>query len=235
MALQIVTDTIEIVTEDITTKAEFNAHVNNSEIHTTVEEKNKWNEKDIFISEYNTVTYAEIDTAYKAGKSCFIKIQQIEPVNLTITLPLTYIGDNKYYFSTYIYSNNSIYTAYISSDDSKNSGIYTLPPTTSDNDNGKVLKVKNGFPKWIDIKPIITTTTLLASNWDLAAKTYSFETDYPSANYNIEVDINGDSCTDEQLEAWIAAKPLSSPTNKINAKGDVPTVDIPIILTVTPK
>ena len=85
------------------------------------------------------------------------------------------------------------------------------------------------------LKPTITTSTLTASNWDSTAKTYSFETDYPSKSYDIEVEINGDSCTDEQLEAWVAAKPLSSSTNKINAKGDVPSVDIPIILTVTPK
>ena len=84
-------------------------------------------------------------------------------------------------------------------------------------------------------KPTITTATLLASNWDSTAKTYSFEATYPSARYDIEVEINGDSCTDEQLEAWVAAKPLSSSTNKINAKGNVPSVDIPIILTVTPK
>ena len=85
------------------------------------------------------------------------------------------------------------------------------------------------------LKPTITTATLLASNWDSTAKTYSFESDYPSKSYDIEVEINGDSCTDEQLEAWVAAKPVSSLKNKINAKGDVPSVDIPIILTVTPK
>lgn len=84
-------------------------------------------------------------------------------------------------------------------------------------------------------KPTITATTLTASKWDSTAKTYSFETDYPSANYDIEVDIDGDRCTDEQLNAWIIAKPLASSTNKINAKGYVPSVDIPIILTVTPK
>lgn len=86
----------------------------------------------------------------------------------------------------------------------------------------------------VALKPTITTATLLASNWDSTAKTYSFETTYPSARYDIEVEINGDSCTDEQLEAWIAAKPVSSLKNKINAKGDVPSVDIPIILTVIP-
>ena len=85
------------------------------------------------------------------------------------------------------------------------------------------------------LKPTITTTTLTASNWDSTAKTYSFESTYPSASYDIEVDIDGDNCTDAQLEAWIAAKPLSSSTNKIIAKGDIPSVDIPIILTATPK
>ena len=87
----------------------------------------------------------------------------------------------------------------------------------------------------IALKPTITTATLLASNWNSTAKIYSFEADYPSASYDIEVELDGDNCTDEQLEAWIAAKPLASSTNKINAKGDVPTVDIPIILMVTPK
>ena len=96
-------------------------------------------------------------------------------------------------------------------------------------DNGDLLS------NVIAYKPTITTTTLLASSWDSSAKTYSFESTYPNANYDIKIEINGDSCTDEQLEAWIAAKPLASSTNKINAKGDVPTVDIPIILIVTPK
>ena len=94
-------------------------------------------------------------------------------------------------------------------------------------DNGDLLS------NVIAYKPTITTATLLASSWNDGA--YSFETDYPNASYDIEVDIDGDNCTDEQLEAWIAAKPLSSSTNKINAKGDVPSVDIPIILTVVIK
>lgn len=96
-------------------------------------------------------------------------------------------------------------------------------------DNGNLLSNVMAY------KPTITTATLFASNWDSNAKTYSFETNYPSASYDIEVDIDGDNCTDEQLEAWITAKPLSSSSNKIIAKGDVPSVDIPIILTATPK
>lgn len=101
---------------------------------------------------------------------------------------------------------------------------------------GSALMVdSNGNLRWVNIKPTITTTTLTASNWDSTEKTYSFESTYPSASYDIEIDIDGDNCTDEQLEAWIAAKPLSSSTNKIIAKGDIPSVDIPIILTATPK
>ena len=96
-------------------------------------------------------------------------------------------------------------------------------------DNGDLLSNVMAY------KPTITTTTILAANWNTNAKTYSFETDYPNASYDIEIEINGDSCTDEQLEAWITAKPLSSSSNKIIAKGDVPSVDIPIILTATLK
>ena len=36
-------------------------------------------------------------------------------------------------------------------------------------------------------KPTVTTTTLTASNWDSTAKTYSFESTYPNASYDIEV------------------------------------------------
>lgn len=78
------------------------------------------------------------------------------------------------------------------------------------------------------------TYMLRSSEWDATTKTYSFESIHPNASYDIEVHIDGDNCTDEQLEAWIVAKPLSSSTNKIVAKGDIPTVDIPVILTITP-
>lgn len=94
----------------------------------------------------------------------------------------------------------------------------------------------NLFSNVMAHKPTITTATLLASNWDSTAKTYSFEADYPNATYNVEIEINGDSCTDEQLEAWSAAKIVGSfSSNVAKAKGNVPSVDIPIILTVVKK
>ncbi len=84
-------------------------------------------------------------------------------------------------------------------------------------------------------KPIITTATLLASNWDSTAKTYSFETDYPNASYDIEIALDS-TATAEQAEAFNGAQIVGSATsNTIKAYGDVPTVDIPIILKVVTK
>lgn len=85
------------------------------------------------------------------------------------------------------------------------------------------------------LKPTITTATLLASNWDSTAKTYSFETDYPSESYDIEVALDS-TATSEQAEAFNGAQIVGSATsNIIKAYGDVPTVDIPIILRVVTK
>ena len=84
-------------------------------------------------------------------------------------------------------------------------------------------------------KPIITTTTLLASSWDSSAKTYSFESTYPNASYDIEVALDS-TATSEQAEAFNGAQIVGSATsNIIKAYGDVPTVDIPVILKVVTK
>ena len=84
-------------------------------------------------------------------------------------------------------------------------------------------------------KPTITTTTLLASNWDSSAKTYSFETDYPNASYDIEISLDS-TATSEQAEAFNGAQIVGSATsNVVKAYGEVPTVDIPVILKVVTK
>lgn len=80
------------------------------------------------------------------------------------------------------------------------------------------------------------STTLSASKWDSSNKTYSFEADYPAAQYNVDISIDGDSCTDEQISAWGKAQFVgSSSGNKLKATKEVPTVDIPIILIVSKK
>lgn len=79
----------------------------------------------------------------------------------------------------------------------------------------------------------ITTGTLLSSGW--SNNTYSFETAYPNASYDI--DIQPDStCTEEQLSAWTRAKLVgSASSNILTAVGTVPTVNIPIIIEVRVK
>ena len=84
-------------------------------------------------------------------------------------------------------------------------------------------------------KPTISSSILLASNWDSSAKTYSFETDYPNASYDIEVALDS-TATAEQAEVFNGAQIVGSATsNVVKAYGDMPTVDIPVILKVVTK
>ena len=84
-------------------------------------------------------------------------------------------------------------------------------------------------------KPTVSATALLASNWDSTAKTYSFETDYPKATYDLEIALDS-TATTAQAEAFNGAQIVGSATsNIIKAYGDVPTVDIPVILKVVTK
>lgn len=82
-------------------------------------------------------------------------------------------------------------------------------------------------------KATITTATLLASGW--SDGTYSFETDYPEATYNLEIALDS-TATTAQAEAFNGAQIAGSATsNTIKAYGIVPTVDIPIVLKVVRK
>lgn len=77
------------------------------------------------------------------------------------------------------------------------------------------------------------TMTMEASKW--SGNTYSFEDKYPSNQYNISIEVSS-AATDEQDDAFCDAKIRGSVnTNIATAKGDVPTVDIPIILGVAVK
>lgn len=81
----------------------------------------------------------------------------------------------------------------------------------------------------------ITTATLSAGTWDETNKTYSFESQYPSSTYDVEIE-PGQTATEEQLSAWTRAKLVgSASSNILTAVGEVPTVDIPIIVKVVIK
>lgn len=95
----------------------------------------------------------------------------------------------------------------------------------------------NATPKqYVDkLIPSVVSLTMSASAWNSTAKTYSFETAYPFVNYNIAIELAA-TATDAQITAWGDAKILGSAAENVaTAKGTVPTVDLPIILTATPK
>lgn len=82
--------------------------------------------------------------------------------------------------------------------------------------------------------PIITYTyaegALLASGWDAVTKKYSFESEYPVGQYNIEIQPSN-TCTTEQLAVWSSAQLSGSVVdNVIKANGVVPNIDIPITI-----
>lgn len=82
-------------------------------------------------------------------------------------------------------------------------------------------------------KATITTATLLASGWSNG--TYSFETDYPKATYDLEIALDS-TATTAQAEAFNGAQIVGSATsNTIKAYGIVPTVNIPVLLKVVRK
>ena len=77
-------------------------------------------------------------------------------------------------------------------------------------------------------KPTFSQYTILTSGW--SSGVYSFESDFPSATYDIEIELDS-TATESQVEAWSGAKPTAVfGTNTMKALGDVPTVDIPVIV-----
>lgn len=76
---------------------------------------------------------------------------------------------------------------------------------------------------------------LAADNWDAENGTYSFEAEYPAEKYNVQV-YAAPRITQEELEALGGAMLVGSTmANVYTAKGDVPKMDIPIILKVVEK
>lgn len=105
--------------------------------------------------------------------------------------------------------------------DTVNSGVYIQNADTNAYLEGKFNTKAN--------KHTISSATMSASGWNSGV--YSFESSYPVLTYDIEIEIDGDNCTTEQLEAWSKAQIVGSfATNSCKALGDVPTIDIPIII-----
>lgn len=70
--------------------------------------------------------------------------------------------------------------------------------------------------------------TMTAAGWK--GKTYSFEAAYPSDLWNIVISVAA-TATSSQYDAFAAAKVCGSPTsNVVTALGEVPLVNIPLIV-----
>ena len=70
--------------------------------------------------------------------------------------------------------------------------------------------------------------TMTAAGWK--GKTYSFEAAYPSDLWNIVISVAA-TATSAQYDAFAAAKVCGNPTsNVVTAIGEVPSVDIPLIV-----
>lgn len=77
------------------------------------------------------------------------------------------------------------------------------------------------------------SVTMLAAGW--SGKTYSFETAYPSDTYNITISVAA-TATAAKYDAFAAAKICGSATaNVVTALGNVPSVDIPLIVKAVKK
>lgn len=85
-------------------------------------------------------------------------------------------------------------------------------------------------------KETLVASTMTAAGWNSATKTYSFESAYPNANYDIEINFDYDNGTTEQYEAYCGAQlGGSASSNVLKAMGEVPTIDIPVVVYATAK
>lgn len=91
--------------------------------------------------------------------------------------------------------------------------------------SGKV-KAAGGIPDYV--KATYTAMTLLSFRW--SNKTYSLESPYPNASYDIVVSV-APNATVAQYDVFSKAKICGSAnSNVLTALGTVPTVDIPVIV-----
>ena len=106
--------------------------------------------------------------------------------------------------------------------------VLIYPITTMDSVDG--LSEALGGLKTASVEAVMS-----ASNWNKTAKTYSFESSYPADQYDIAIEPNY-TATAEQIEAYGAAMMAGRiDANIVTAVGDVPEIDIPVIIKVVSK
>lgn len=87
----------------------------------------------------------------------------------------------------------------------------------------------------LGLTPTFVSTMLQASTWSASGE-YSFENTYPSTDYDLEVSLAGDNLTVEQKDAFNDAEIIGyNGSNVIKAFGDIPQINIPVLLKVVNK
>ena len=210
-------ETQAIAGGDYVTKVEFNAHTNNTILHFTADEKTKLSGIDENANNYTHPLSHPATMIIEDSTHSFVtdtektKLSGIEANANNYTHPSSHPANMITEDSTHRFVTDTEKNVWSSKSDF--SGEY----------------------KDLTNKPIVSATTLLASSWDSTSKTYSFDTDYPSATYDIEIALDS-TATSEQAEAFNGAQIVGSATsNIIKAYGTVPTVDIPVVIKVVTK
>lgn len=189
-----------------------------------------------FVAVYDTTTFEELQEAYNAQRPIYCYYSRYDETDEIYVYQLTSLDEeNGAFFTTSGGFNATIETLLCAIDSTwDKSSSYYLLPTPSGAYEGYIMQIKNGIwfledPPFAK-KSTTTLTTLQASSWSNG--TYSFNNSYPSSSYDVTIEIDS-SATDSQIEAWTEAKIVGSYNSNIfTAKGTVPTINIPIILTV---
>lgn len=150
-------------------------------------------------------TYAEIIAAYEAGKIVLCKYLVYGTVSFGQLVDI-YSDFNAVIFRVESYTHGS--------------RMFSLLTVNSNNE------ITDGYFNLY--LPTFSQYTILASGWSDGV--YSFESDFPSWRNDIEIELDS-TATESQVEAWSSAKVTAVfGTNTMKALGDVPTVDIPVIV-----
>lgn len=142
MALQVLTDSTNFTIQS------FTEHINNSDIHVTADEKAVWSEKEVFIitltettAEGGTTSYSadktfdEIKAASNEGKICLLHFGGF-------ILPL--LASNSSFANFECLYGTTALRYQVNKSNIWSKFVYSLVPSVTTDDNGKILQVVNG-------------------------------------------------------------------------------------------
>ena len=163
-------------------------------------------------------------------------------VEVVQALPTSNIKDHTIYFIRKTGSTNDVYDEYmyinsawehIGSTDIDLSGYVPTTRTINSKALSSNITLSASDVGAAKAESVVSSTLTVAS-WSNGV--YSFTSTYPNASYDIAIEPDGNTITDEQYQAWCEANIVgSSVGNVIKALGTVPTVAIPVVIRVMPK